>query len=119
MTRKLLRLAAWAVLIGLILATLSPISARPQSGLPVNLERTIAFVVAGGLLAMAYPARIWLIGCLLVGFIFSLELMQHLTPDRHGHTVDAIFKAVGAIVGIAAGALITTVPKLLAGSRKA
>lgn len=105
MTHKLIRLLFWFVLVGLVVVTLSPIGARPDSGLPVNLERALAFGVAGLLLGLSYPRRVWLALLLIIAFVVGLEALQHLTPDRHGHFVDVIWKVTGAVAGMAAGAL--------------
>ncbi|MFN7023596.1 MAG: VanZ family protein [Pseudorhizobium sp.] len=112
MTQKLIRLFVWLVLLGLIGMTLSPIAARPESGLPVNLERALAFAAAGFLVKLAYPRRFLTAAVLLLVFIVGLEAMQHLTPDRHGHTLDALWKCAGAFAGMAAGALIIGANKL-------
>lgn len=53
MTRKIITMAAWLVLIVLVAATLSPIELRPHSGLPVDCERAAAYGVLGGLLGLA------------------------------------------------------------------
>lgn len=112
MTQKLIRLFVWLVLLGLIGVTLSPIAARPESGLPVNLERALAFAAAGFLVGLAYPRRFLTAAVLLLVFIVGLEAMQHLTPDRHGHTLDGLWKVAGAFAGMAAGALIIGANKL-------
>lgn len=106
MTQKLIRFLVWLALFGLIGVTLSPIAARPESGLPVNLERALAFAAAGFFVGLAYSRRLLMAAVLLLVFILGLEAMQHLTPDRHGHTLDALWKVAGAFAGMAAGALI-------------
>jgi VanZ family protein len=45
--------------------------------------------------------------CLIVfGSAVLLEIMQLLTPDRHGRIQDATEKMVGGVVGILAGRAI-------------
>lgn len=57
--KLILRAAAWLVLLAILAVTISPIQFRPVTGEPVNLERLAAFLVVGGLFALAYP-RHWL-----------------------------------------------------------
>lgn len=99
---------AWAILLAIIVATLSPIDFRPRSSLPVSLERAGAFAVAGLVFALAYPRRIWLAAAVLLLGLVSLEILQQVSIDRHGRLDDALVKAAGAFLGLGAGWLITT-----------
>jgi uncharacterized membrane protein len=103
MTQRFFRIAAWLALGVIIFATLSPIGLRPQTGLPVNLERWAAYLLAGGLFGLAYPRQIlWAALLLAIGAI-GLELAQMLRPGRHGRELDALFKMFGAWIGLGLG----------------
>jgi VanZ family protein len=104
----LLRVIAWLLLAGLIFATLSPIDLRPVTPLPVQLERSLAVAVIGFVFAIAYPRHIWLAAALVLGAIVLLEMLQLVTPTRHGRITDAAVKVAGACVGLLAGWLIST-----------
>jgi len=98
MLRKLIILAAWCVLGHIIFATLSPINLRPQTG-SAGLERFAAYGLMGTLFVTAYPRRFALVVVFVIGVAVSLELLQHLTPDRHGHVADAGQKIFGGVAG--------------------
>ncbi|CAB4325262.1 MULTISPECIES: VanZ family protein [unclassified Brucella] len=101
--KLILRAAAWLVLLAILAVTISPIQFRPVTGEPVNLERLAAFLVVGGLFALAYP-RHWLaVLVLTMGCAALFELLQRITPGRHGEFHDFLFKAAGAAIGVAIG----------------
>jgi VanZ family protein len=103
MNRRVLRIAAWLALAVIIFATLSPIGLRPQTHLPVNMERGAAYFLAGALFGLAYPRHIlWAAVLLAIGAV-GLELAQMLQPSRHGRGLDALFKLGGAWLGLALG----------------
>lgn len=99
-----LRLAAWLLVALICVATLGPIEARPITGLPVNAERFLAFLAAGGAFGLAYALRPMRTILLIVGFAALFELAQHLVPGRHGVFRDFLFKGAGGTLGVVAGA---------------
>jgi hypothetical protein len=99
MYRKTIIAIAWTTLALIAFATLSPIELRPHfSG--VSLERFGAFAVVGLLFGLAYPRHLWLVLTLVGGAAVGLEVLQHLTPDRHGEVRDALVKLAGGLTGI-------------------
>jgi hypothetical protein len=98
MVHRITALAAWATLVFICFVTLSPIGLRPGTG-AVGLERFAAFALLGVLFVWAYPRRFARLILFLILVVFGLEASQHLTPDRHGHLLDAIEKAAGALGG--------------------
>ena len=50
---------------------------------------------------LAYPKRLLMVCCIVLGGAALLEIAQTLTPDRHGTLIDAVEKIVGGAVGIA------------------
>jgi VanZ family protein len=105
MLHKLASVAAWTSLIYIAFATLSPISERPHVA-GVHLEHTIAFTVLGAFFLLAYPRRIVLVCIIVLGSAALLEVLQLLTPDRHGRVQDAIEKIGGGAAGIIVGRTI-------------
>ena len=99
-----LRLAAWLLVVLICVATLGPIGARPLSGFPVNAERFLAFLAAGGAFGLAYADRPMRSILLIVGFAALFEIAQHLVPGRHGVFRDFLFKGAGGMLGVMAGA---------------
>jgi VanZ family protein len=100
MLHKFIAAAAWATLAFIAFATLSPLGLRPEVG-DANLERFGAYALAGLLLSLAYPRHLISIVVFVVGVASVLELLQLVTPDRHGHFADACVKVAGGVVGVA------------------
>lgn len=98
MFRKILIILAWSTLLAIGFATLSPIGLRPHLS-DVSIERFWAFAAVGLLFGLAYPRHLWLVTLLVGGAALGLEVLQHLTPDRHGRIPDALIKFAGAIAG--------------------
>jgi hypothetical protein len=71
-----------------------------------HLEHAIAFLTMGSLFALAYPRRTRMVCLIVIGSAIILELLQTLTPDRHGTMSDASEKIVAGCAGITAVRLI-------------
>src|ERR1700745_1167278 len=99
MFHKLAATAAWACLVFIVYATLSPIQARPKVSSP-DLEHIAAFAVTGVLFCLAYPRQIVRVSLVVLGSALLLEYLQTLTPDRHGTLLDASEKVFGGTLGI-------------------
>jgi len=104
--RKIALAAGWAVLAVIVWASLSPIESRPHSGLAVNLERELAFALLGAIFVLAGRIRPLPLLALLIAFVVGLELLQNLTPTRHGRFDDFLVKALGVTAGVALGAIV-------------
>lgn len=94
--------AGWLVLAFIVYATLSPIGDRPVLT-DQKLEHFAAFTLLGFAFGLAYPNRVFLVLIIILGSAFGLEVLQQLTPDRHGRLIDALIKAAGGICGIGLG----------------
>lgn len=97
----------WAALIGwsavaiVIVATLSPIGARPHiAHMGPQIERFAAYLVAAAALATAYPARKGVILLCIVAGAAGLELAQHFEASRHARALDAFVKILGGLTGL-------------------
>jgi len=101
-----IRIATWVLLALIALATILPIGFRPESGLPVQVERFAAFFVAGLMLMLAYRRHFMLAVVLALGAALLLEAGQLLVPTRHGGIIDLQAKVLGAICGLVAGWLL-------------
>jgi hypothetical protein len=110
---RLIAIAAWASIVVIAYATLtrvgfvyaiyfklSPILMRPEMQTYAHYEHVIAFAVVGALFSLAYPRRTILVCCIVFGGAALLEILQTLTPDRHGTWVDAFEKMAGGAAGI-------------------
>jgi len=106
MVRRIVAVAAWAVLIFIIYATISPIGDRPSMPASTTFQHLAAFATLGALFCLAYPRQMPLVCLIVLGSALSLELVQVLTPDRHGRVQDAVEKISGGAAGIMAGRAI-------------
>lgn len=107
MKPTLLKSAAWLLFIIVVLATLVPLELRPSSGLPLKLERFLAFAILAGMFAFAYPKRWVLVVASTCLAAVALELMQLLVPGRDARTVDALVKVIGAVSGASGAGIVT------------
>jgi VanZ family protein len=102
MLQKTIAVAAWACLAFIAYATISPIQNRPTLPTSSSLEHLAAFAVLGALFCFAYPRQIVFVCLMVFGSAVLLEVLQLLTPDRHGRIQDAFQKAAGGAAGIVA-----------------
>ena len=98
MIRNLLVVGAWIALVAIIFLTLSPIGLRPETG-HAGPERFVAYGLLSTLFMSAYPRYFTRVMTFVLTVAVSLELAQHLTPDRHGHLADAFEKLAGGVAG--------------------
>ena len=101
-----LKLAAWLLLVAVVLLTLVPADFRPSTPLPLKAERALGFAVLTFFFTLAYPRR-WLL--ILLGMsagAVGLELLQFAVPSRDPSPIDAAVKVIGAVLGVT-GAMIT------------
>ena len=107
--------AAWIAVIAIAYATLThvgfvyaiyfklaPYLMRPGMQTYAHFEHVIAFACLGVLFGFAYPRRPVLVCIIVFGAAALLEIMQTMTPDRHGTWIDALEKMAGGGAGIAA-----------------
>ena len=103
MLHKLTGLAAWGLLAFIAYATISPIQDRPTLAVSTSFEHLAAFAALGVMFSLTYPRQVVLVCLIVIGSAVLLEILQLLTPDRHGRVPDAIEKIAGGIVGIVVG----------------
>jgi hypothetical protein len=112
-TTRLIMAAAWVAIIAISYATLTgvgfvysiyfklaPLLSGPEMRLYVHFEHVIAFAFFGALFTFAYPKRLLLVSCIVLGGAALLEIAQTLTPDRHATLIDALEKIAGGAAGI-------------------
>lgn len=110
---QLITTAAWIAVIAIAYATLThvgfvysiyfkiaPILMSPEMRTYAQFEHVLAFALLGALFAYAYPHKLLLVCCLVLGGAVLLELAQTITPDRHGTLIDALEKIAGGGAGI-------------------
>ena len=98
---RTLKLVAWVLLIALAVVTIGPLSWRPITPLPTQVERMLGLAVVGFAFGIAYPRRLlWVVALLFVATA-AFEALQLVEPSRHGRIFDLLVKLVGAAIGIA------------------
>ena len=113
-TARFAIIAAWVAVIAIAYATLThvgfvyaiyfklaPFLMWPAIQTYAHFEHTIAFACLGALFGFAYPKRPILVCVIVFSAAGLLEIMQTMTPDRHGTWIDALEKMAGGAVGIA------------------
>jgi len=116
MKRRVTRLAmaaAWIAVIAIAYATLthvgfvyaiyfklSPFLMHPAMRTYAHFEHVIAFAILGALFGFAYPRHLILVCGIVFGAAALLEILQTITPDRHGTLIDALEKMAGGAAGI-------------------
>jgi VanZ family protein len=110
------RTLAWLMFVAIIFATAAPIRWRPRTHISVEIERSVAFGLMAMMFIFAYPddRRVVAIFCIL-GAV-GTELLQVISPTRHPRINDALFKAMGATVGLVVGAVILQIAALMSAS---
>ena len=73
---------------------------RPAMQTYAHFEHVIAFACLGALFGFAYPRRLILVCVIVFGAAALLEILQTMTPDRHGTWIDALEKMAGGAAGI-------------------
>jgi hypothetical protein len=101
--RRFARIAAWTGLVVIILVTVSPLALRPSTMTTTDLDRAFAFFVMSGLFIVAYPRRVLVVAGALLLAAFIIELAQYVSVTRHPHFHDAVFKALGVVLGVCGG----------------
>jgi hypothetical protein len=105
--RIAIRTLAWAILLAIFLATVSPIAERPHLASGPSLDRIAAFILLGILFCLGYRRRWPFALAVVLVAALGFEAVQLLTSDRHGRFEDAVVKAVGGIIGVGIGLLIS------------
>jgi hypothetical protein len=88
---------------------LAPILLRPEIQTFARFEHVLAFAVLGALFGFAYPRHTALVCAMVLGSAVILELLQTLTPDRHGTLPDAIEKIAGGACGVIFGKIVLAI----------
>ena len=102
MNQRLFLVAGWLALAFIALVTVCPLRDRPIVA-DAQLEHFVAFALVGFAFARGYPDRLLAVVAIVIGSAFALEVLQLLTPDRHGRVLDALVKAAGGLCGIGLG----------------
>ena len=110
--RGVIVVAAWVSVAAVVYATLSklelvyrlyyllaPFLNYPSMRTYATIEHLAAYGMVGLLFCAVYPRSLLRVCFFLFLFIVGLEVLQTVTPDRHGTLRDAVEKMIGAATG--------------------
>src|SRR5438094_478031 len=100
MVVKIVRIAAWLLVVAIVVMTLGPPTVRPVSGFNRSLEHVAAFALLGLAFGLAYPSRRALLTLIGVAVVALMEILQQIVPGRHAYFRDFIINAGGACAGV-------------------
>jgi VanZ family protein len=99
---KLLRAAAWLLIVATLALSLVPASQRPVTGTPHNFEHLAIFVVMGLVFGLGYRSHYLSQAAGLVAFAGAVEIAQYWVPGRHARISDFIVHAIGICISVVA-----------------
>jgi len=106
MVVKIARIAAWLLVVAIVVMTLGPPTVRPVSGFNRSLEHVAAFALLGLAFGLAYPNRRMLLALTGVAVAALMETLQLVVPGRHAYFSDFVINAAGACAGLVVAALL-------------
>jgi VanZ family protein len=101
------RFLAWLLVAAITALSISPAEFRPVTPAPSFLEHFTVFLLTGMAFCFGYRDRKVVVSVFLTLFAGSLEFAQLWIPGRHSRLSDLLVNIAGALVGIAAIALIS------------
>jgi len=106
MVVKIARIAAWLLVVAIVVMTLGPPTVRPVTGFNRSLEHVAAFALLGLAFGLAYPGRRLLLVVIGVAAAALMETLQLMVPGRHAYFSDFVINAGGVCAGLAVAALV-------------
>ena len=106
MIRALFKVAAWILLVAIVVLSVFPPGARPITPAPHDLEHLGIYLPTGLAFGLGYERRRLFQILALVAFAAALELVQLGIPHRHSRLSDFLVNALSAGVGVGLAALV-------------
>jgi VanZ family protein len=103
---KIARIAAWILVLAIVVLTLGPPMVRPVPGFNRDLEHVSAFALLGLAFGLAYPDRRMMLALIGIAIAALMEALQQVVPGRHAYFSDFLINAVGACAGLAMAILL-------------
>jgi VanZ family protein len=116
MVVKIARIAAWLLVVAIVVMTLGPPTVRPVSGFNRSLEHVAAFALLGLAFGLAYPNRRMLLALTGVAVAALMETLQLVVPGRHAYFSDFVINAAGACAGLVIAASLDGLWRRTAGA---
>jgi len=116
MVVKIARIAAWLLVVAIVVMTLGPPTVRPVSGFNRSLEHVAAFALLGLAFGLAYPNRRILLALIGVAVAALMETLQLVVPGRHAYFSDFVINAAGVCAGLVIAVLLDGLWRRTAGA---
>jgi VanZ family protein len=98
--RRYLKIAAWLLLLTILVLSLVPPAYRPATDMPHFVEHFGIFLATGIAFALGYCTTYWLQFVPLIAFTAAIEFAQLWIPGRHARLSDFIVNALGVSLGL-------------------
>jgi len=98
--RKLFQVAAWLLVLAIVVLSLGPPSLRPVTAAPHDVEHIAIFLLAGLCMTVGYPYRYVFQAIAFIIFAGSIEIAQLWVPGRHARWSDFIVDGLAAVAGV-------------------
>ena len=100
MRMKILKVANWLIVFGLVIATIVPAGERPVTNLQHDIEHLLTFGLTGTVFGFNYPRQLGASLFIAVVFALVLELSQIPLETRHARLEDFLVDAMAGCLGI-------------------
>jgi VanZ family protein len=98
--RSIFRVAAWFLLLAIVVLSVVPPNYRPVTPAPHDVEHLVIFFLTGLAFGLGYNTRPFLQIIGLVTFSAGIELLQFYIPGRHARLSDFLVNAVSVALGV-------------------
>jgi len=105
--RRLFQIAAWLLLIAIVVLSVVPPTDRPVTPAPHNIEHLGIFLLTGLAFGLGYETRHLAQAFGLVIFSAAIELIQLAIPGRHARFSDFVVDAISASIGTGLARIMT------------
>jgi VanZ family protein len=99
---KLLRAAAWLLIVAILALSLVPASQRPVTGMPHNMEHFAIFTLTGLVFGLGYRLHHLSQAAGLIAFAGAVEIAQYCVPGRHARISDFIVHTIAVCISLTA-----------------
>jgi VanZ family protein len=104
--RRIFRVAAWFLLLAIVVLSVVPPAYRPVTPAPHGVEHLVIFFLTGLAFGLGYESRPFPQVFELVAFSAGIELLQLYIPGRHARLSDFLVNAVSVALGVGLAALM-------------
>jgi VanZ family protein len=103
--RGIFRVAAWFLLLAIVVLSVVPPDYRPVTSAPHDVEHLVIFFLTGLAFGLGYASRRFLQIIGLAAFSAGIELLQLYIPGRHARLSDFLVNAVSVALGVGSAAI--------------